>query len=95
LLNSSINIQNEVKAMGKKTATDYAKDYTQPELREELKARIKKEGKGGAPGQWSARKAQILAQEYKNQGGNYKHPGQYTASQQNLQDWTEKHNKTS
>jgi len=31
-----------------------------------------REGKGGAPGQWSARKAQMLAREYKAKGGGYK-----------------------
>jgi hypothetical protein len=34
--------------------------------------RIKAGGKGGAPGQWSARKAQMLAQQYKKAGGGYK-----------------------
>jgi len=33
---------------------------------------IKAGGKGGAPGQWSARKAQLLAQRYKKGGGGYK-----------------------
>ena len=33
---------------------------------------IKAGGKGGAPGQWSARKAQMLAKRYKAAGGGYK-----------------------
>ena len=33
--------------------------------------RIKAGGKGGAPGQWSARKAQMLASAYKKAGGGY------------------------
>ena len=46
--------------------------YTKPELRERLKNRIKAGSKGGKPGQWSARKAQMLAKRYKEQGGGYK-----------------------
>ena len=33
---------------------------------------VKSSGKGGSPGQWSARKAQMLAREYKAKGGGYK-----------------------
>jgi len=33
---------------------------------------IKAGGKGGAPGQWSARKAQMLAKRYKEAGGGYR-----------------------
>jgi hypothetical protein len=43
--------------------------YTKPELRERLKNEIKSSSKGGKPGQWSARKAQLLAQAYKRKGG--------------------------
>ena len=42
--------------------------------------------KGGKPGQWSARKAQLLAQEYKARGGGYS--GSKTASQKSLSKWT-------
>ena len=35
-------------------------------------ARIKAGTKGGDPGEWSARKAQLLAVEYKKKGGGYK-----------------------
>lgn len=45
--------------------------YTHPELRERLKEEIEASGKGGEPGQWSARKAQLLKQEYEKQGGGY------------------------
>ena len=34
--------------------------------------RIKSGGKGGKPGQWSARKAQMLARAYKAAGGGYR-----------------------
>ena len=47
-------------------------NYTQPGMRKRLFNRIKASGKGGAPGQWSARKAQMLAKQYKAKGGRYK-----------------------
>ena len=46
--------------------------YTKPELRERIKDRVMESSKGGKPGQWSARKAQLVAQEYKEAGGEYK-----------------------
>jgi|TARA_B100001939_G_scaffold331884_1_gene330382 hypothetical protein len=47
-------------------------NYTQPGMRKRLFNSIKAGGKGGAPGQWSARKAQMLAKQYKAKGGGYK-----------------------
>ena len=49
-----------------------AGNYTQPEKRKKIFSRIKSGGSGGAPGQWSARKAQMLAKAYKKAGGGYK-----------------------
>ena len=49
-----------------------AGNYTKPTLRKRIFNRIKAGGKGGAPGQWSARKAQMLAKAYKAAGGGYK-----------------------
>ncbi len=49
-----------------------AGNYTKPTMRRNLFNRIKAGGKGGAPGQWSARKAQMLAKQYKAKGGGYK-----------------------
>ena len=46
--------------------------YTKPELREKIKKRVMASDKGGKPGQWSARKAQMLAQQYKRAGGGYR-----------------------
>jgi hypothetical protein len=46
--------------------------YTKPTLRKRIFERIKAGDKGGAPGQWSARKSQLLATEYKRAGGGYK-----------------------
>lgn len=48
-----------------------AGNYTKPAMRRAIFRRIKAEGKGGKPGQWSARKAQMLAKEYKAKGGGY------------------------
>ena len=49
-----------------------AGNYTKPGLRKRLFNSIKAGGKGGAPGQWSARKAQMMAKRYKEAGGGYK-----------------------
>ena len=49
-----------------------AGNYTKPELRKSLFKKIKAGSKGGDPGEWSARKAQLLAAEYKKAGGGYK-----------------------
>ena len=46
--------------------------YTKPALRERIKKRITAGSKGGKPGQWSARKAQMVAAAYKKAGGGYK-----------------------
>ena len=60
--------------------------YTKPDLRERIKDRVMASGKGGKPGQWSARKAQIVAQEYKDAGGGY--TGGKTSAQKSLSKWT-------
>ena len=49
-----------------------AGNYTKPTLRKRIFNRIKAGGKGGAPGQWSARKAQMMAKAYKSAGGGYR-----------------------
>ena len=49
-----------------------AGNYTKPTMRKNLFNRIKAGGKGGAPGQWSARKAQMMAKAYKAAGGGYR-----------------------
>ncbi|WP_091114323.1 hypothetical protein [Geodermatophilus dictyosporus] len=73
--------------MSGKSAEDYARDYTDPELRERLKEEIKAGDRGGRPGQWSARKSQLLTHEYEAAGGGYRHEGERTESQQHLQEW--------
>jgi stalled ribosome alternative rescue factor ArfA len=55
-----------------KSSVNKAGNYTKPTMRKRLFESIKAGGKGGAPGQWSARKAQMLAKEYKAKGGGYK-----------------------
>ncbi len=49
-----------------------AGNYTKPGMRKQLFEQIKAGGKGGDPGEWSARKAQMLARLYKSKGGGYK-----------------------
>ena len=61
--------------------------YTKPELREQIKKRIMAGSKGGKPGQWSARKAQLVAQEYEKEGGGYK--GGKNEKQKSLEKWGE------
>ena len=55
-----------------KSTVNKAGNYTKPGMRKRMFSAIKAGGKGGAPGQWSARKAQLLAQRYKKGGGGYK-----------------------
>lgn len=55
-----------------KSTVNKAGNYTKPTLRKRLFEEIKAGGKGGSPGQWSARKAQMLARQYKASGGGYK-----------------------
>lgn len=55
-----------------KSKVNEAGNYTKPALRKRLFNEIKAGGKGGQPGEWSARKAQMLAKEYKAKGGGYK-----------------------
>jgi hypothetical protein len=56
----------------KKSTVNKAGNYTKPTMRKEIFSRIKSGSKGGGAGQWSARKAQMLAKAYKKAGGGYK-----------------------
>jgi len=49
-----------------------ANNYTKPTMRKSLVAKVKAGTKGGNSGQWSARKAQMVAKQYKAKGGGYK-----------------------
>ena len=65
-------MSNGGKTKKKKSRVNEAGNYTKPGMRKRLFNRIKAGGKGGSPGQWSARKAQMLASAYKKAGGGYK-----------------------
>jgi hypothetical protein len=55
-----------------KSTVNKAGNYTKPTLRKRIFEKIKSGTKGGKSGQWSARKAQLLAKLYKAAGGGYK-----------------------
>ncbi|WP_410813783.1 hypothetical protein [Micromonospora sp. 067-2] len=59
--------------------------YTKPDLREQIKEEITASDKGGKKGQWSARKAQLVTQEYKRRGGGFEGPKD--ERQKSLQRW--------
>ena len=56
----------------KKSTVNKAGNYTKPTMRKRIFNRIKAGSKGGRAGQWSARKAQMLAKAYKKAGGGYR-----------------------
>ena len=60
-----------VKRRKRSTVTKAGK-YTKPAMRKRLFYRIKAGSKGCRAGQWSARKAQMLARAYKKAGGGYR-----------------------
>lgn len=60
--------------------------YSKPGLRKRIVAEVKASSKGGKPGQWSARKAQLAAQKYEKAGGGYSGPK--TKPQGSLSKWT-------
>tara|TARA_R100000329_G_C7472860_1_gene166566 strand:+ start:40 stop:216 length:177 start_codon:yes stop_codon:yes gene_type:complete len=56
-----------------KSKVNQAGNYTKPKMRKALFNRIKASNvQGTAAGQWSARKAQLLAKRYKAAGGGYR-----------------------
>ena len=59
--------------------------YTKPSLRDQIVASVKAGTSGGRSGQWSARKAQLVAQKYKAAGGGYSGPK--TSKQKSLSKW--------
>tara|TARA_R110002153_G_scaffold237758_1_gene391963 strand:- start:3601 stop:3780 length:180 start_codon:yes stop_codon:yes gene_type:complete len=58
--------------MKKKSTVNAAGNYTKPAMRKKVVASVKAGSSGGKPGQWSARKAQMVAKQYKAKGGGYK-----------------------
>ena len=77
------------KAPAKKASAKKPDDslYTDPALRHRLKDKIQAGDKGGKPGQWSARKSQLLVTEYEKEGGGYNKKGR-SDQQKNLEKWT-------
>ena len=69
-------------------------NYTKPALREGIKNRIMAGSRGGRPGQWSARKAQLVAIEYRKAGGGYR-TGRISRKQRSLKKWTKQRWTTS
>jgi hypothetical protein len=61
-----------MKTKASKSKVNQAGVYTKPTMRKALFEKIKAGTKGGDPGEWSARKAQLLAKQYKAKGGGYK-----------------------
>jgi len=60
-------------AEGGKSTVNAAGNYTKPELRKRIFNAVKAEATAGTgAGQWSARKAQMVAQRYKKAGGGYR-----------------------
>lgn len=55
-----------------KSTVNAAGNYTKPTMRKALVAKVKAGSKGGDAGEWSARKAQMVAKQYKAAGGGYK-----------------------
>lgn len=64
--------RKKAKKRKKKSTVNSAGNYTKPKMRKRQFQRIKAGSKGGKKGQWSARKAQMLAAAYKKAGGGYR-----------------------
>ena len=79
---SAIKLKKGGKA---KSRVNEAGNYTKPGMRKRMFSAIKAGSSGGKPGQWSARKAQLVAQKYKAQGGGYK--GGKGKKQKDLKRW--------
>ena len=77
-----------------KTADDYADKYTKPQLRADLKDEIMAGDKGGKPGQWSARKSQLLVHRYEKEGGGYKENDEQQEAAESLKQWTDENWQT-
>ena len=73
-LNKSSTVKKAPKAKGYAkggSTVNAAGNYTKPTMRKSLVASVKAGSSGGKPGQWSARKAQMVAKQYKAKGGGY------------------------
>ncbi len=72
---------------------NYDEKYTHPDLRRALKKEIMQSDKGGEPGQWSARKSQLLVQRYEQEGGGYQKDEKDDAAR-SLEQWGEQNEQT-
>lgn len=86
----SANAKSKTKAKSNASASTAVR--TDPELWTRTVARVKRGAKGGKPGQWSARKAQLAVAEYKRSGGGYRGPKR--ASSNSLARWTRQNWRT-
>ena len=68
----SIEFRKGGSSKKRKSRVNEAGNYTKPGMRKRLFNKIKAGSKGGRAGQWSARKAQMLARQYKAKGGGYR-----------------------
>jgi hypothetical protein len=70
---------------------------TDPAKWDRIVSQVKASGKGGSPGQWSARKAQLATQKYKSSGGGYKGPkkADNSLAKWTKEDWGTKSGKPS
>ena len=66
-------------------------EKSDPKLWQQVKDEITAGNKGDDPGQWSARKAQLAVQEYKNRGGGYEDDGA-DRDETSLRQWTQNDN---
>ena len=77
--------KKSTKKPAKKSTKKSSANYTKPELRERIKKKVVGGSKGGRPGQWSARKAQLVTNEYKAEGGGFKNGR--SKAQKSLKSW--------
>ena len=67
------SVEDAVRGAAKRSKVNQAGNYTKPSMRKSLFQSIKSQAiQGTAAGQWSARKAQLLAKRYKARGGGYR-----------------------
>lgn len=69
---STLKTGGPIKKAKSGSKVNAAANYTKPGMRKSLFNSIKAGSSGGNAGQWSARKAQLLAKKYKAAGGGYK-----------------------
>ena len=67
------SVEDAVRGATKRSKVNQAGNYTKPGLRKRIVAQVKAAATHGTgAGQWSARKAQLVAKKYKAAGGGYR-----------------------